>query len=185
MRPEGILTIEEWVACLKSGIVSPEMPTDVVRGFFHHLADLGIFERGEGSLWSLGETPAHEVSEALAKKVDSLIKAEKAVFVPYFLHPPRDLPDILSLKFDAPSSTQSTSASAEKKVSDFSNLQIVKKIGRQLEPFIELEKQFNQCVEGPNTSKDEVRILFSYLLGKNREKGKAREWEQLSRRRHK
>ncbi len=74
---------------------------------------------------------------------------------------------------------------AEKKASDLSNLQIVKKIGRQLEPFIELEKKFNQCVEGPNTSKEEARILFSYLLGKNREKGKPREWEQLSRRRHK
>jgi hypothetical protein len=183
------LAIDGWISCLKSGIVSPDMPTEVAYAFFHHLADLGIFERVDGELWRLTRTDTFEVTDkiVLAQRLDELASINEALFMPYFFHPPKDLPDIFSLKFESQPlpQAQDTGDLAGKKASDLSNLQIVRKVGRQLEPFIQLEKYFFSQVEGPNTSKEDARILFSYLLEKNREKGKPREWEQLSRRRHK
>jgi hypothetical protein len=72
-----------------------------------------------------------------------------------------------------------------KPVSDLSNLQIVKKIGRQLEPFLDMEKRFFAQVEGKYTSKEEARLLFNFYLERTRTKEKPRAWEQLSRRKHK
>lgn len=183
------LAIDGWLCCLKSGIVSPDMPIEVVRAFFHHLADLGLFEQVEGNFWRLTGVDAYEVAgkDVLAQRLDALASIKKALFIPYFFHPSPNLPDIFSLQFEVQPLTQAqdTGIPAGEKASDLSNLQIVRKVGRQLGPFIQLEKNFFNMVEGPNTSKEDARSLFNYLLEKNREKGKPREWEQLSRRRHK
>ncbi|NIP99626.1 MAG: hypothetical protein GWM98_03650, partial [Nitrospinaceae bacterium] len=71
------------------------------------------------------------------------------------------------------------------RASDFSNLQIVKKVGRQLKPFLELEKNLLSRLQGPHTGKEDAQKIFNYILGKTQHKAQPRQWEQLSRRRHK
>ncbi|MBC8285439.1 MAG: hypothetical protein H8E32_16615 [Nitrospinae bacterium] len=69
--------------------------------------------------------------------------------------------------------------------SDLSNFQIVKKVGRQLKPFLEAEKTIVARLLGKNTTKADARLLFQYMFGKMNSKAKPRKWEQLSRKRHK
>ena len=68
--------------------------------------------------------------------------------------------------------------------SDLSNLQIVKKVGRQLKPFLEAESIIVKRLLGKRTSKADARKLFQYMFGKINSKAQPRKWEQLSRKRH-
>lgn len=171
------LSLDSWVSLLKEEIVPSDMPVDVIRAFFYYLADQGMFERGEAGLWRMTGLGTHE----LQARIDDLARKEKTIFC--FLRSSSDLPDIFSLKFNATKPTPDPLQNG--KISDLSNLQIVRKMGRQLEPFIELEKNFLDYVIGPNTSKESARILFNYALERTRGKTKPPPWEQLSRRRHK
>ena len=71
------------------------------------------------------------------------------------------------------------------KSSDLSNLQIVKKVGRQLSPFLEMEKKYIARLEGPQTSKKDAQKMYQYIFGKTFQKSTPLPWQQLSRRRHK
>ena len=68
--------------------------------------------------------------------------------------------------------------------SDLSNLQIVKKVGVQLRPFLDAEKSIVERLAGKHTSKSDARILFQYIFGKINTKAPPKKWEQLSRKRH-
>ena len=70
------------------------------------------------------------------------------------------------------------------RASDLSNLQIVKKVGRQLEPFLKAESTIVSRLIGEHTSKADARLLFNYMFGKMGSKAQPRKWEQLSRKRH-
>jgi hypothetical protein len=96
---------------------------------------------------------------------------------------PKNLPDIFQEKPEAP--VKRSIFSAPGKASDLSNLQIVKKVGKQLLPFLELENKYISCLRGENVSKEDAKRLFQHILPQIKEKGKPKEWEQLSRRRHK
>ena len=68
--------------------------------------------------------------------------------------------------------------------SDLSNLQIVKKVGKQLKPFLEAERSIVERLIGKHTNKSDARILFQYIFGKINSKAPPKKWEQLSRKRH-
>ena len=68
--------------------------------------------------------------------------------------------------------------------SDLSNLQIVKKVGKQLKPFLEAEKLIIERLTGKHTSNSDARKLFQYIFGKINAKAPPKKWEQLSRKRH-
>ena len=68
--------------------------------------------------------------------------------------------------------------------SDLSNLQIVKKVGKQLKPFLDVETKIVSKLQGQHTTKIDARHLFQYIFGKINSKAKPRKWEQLSRKRH-
>ena len=68
--------------------------------------------------------------------------------------------------------------------SDLSNLQIVKKVGQQLKPFLDVENKIVSKLQGKYTNKADARHLFQYIFGKINSKAKPRKWEQLSRKRH-
>ncbi len=69
--------------------------------------------------------------------------------------------------------------------SNLSNLQLVKKYGRQVQSFVELEKSFTDKLLGEHTTLKEARKLFNFILSRMKQKTEPRPWEQLSRRRHK
>ena len=73
---------------------------------------------------------------------------------------------------------------SEKKSSDLSNLQIVKKWGNQLRPFLDIEQKTIARLRGRYTSQEAAQWLFSYILNKTKQKSPAKKWEQLSRKRH-
>ncbi|CCQ91658.1 hypothetical protein NITGR_750016 [Nitrospina gracilis 3/211] len=68
---------------------------------------------------------------------------------------------------------------------DPSNLQIVKKVGRQMGSYITLEKEFIARIVGTYTTRAEARKIFNAALVKIRDKAQPQSWEQISRRRHK
>ena len=72
----------------------------------------------------------------------------------------------------------------EKKSSDLSNLQIVKKWGSQLRPFLDVEQKTIERLQGKFTTQEDAQWLFSYILNKTRKKSPAKKWEQISRKRH-
>ena len=72
----------------------------------------------------------------------------------------------------------------DKKSSNLSNLQIVKKWGSQLRPFLDVEQKTIVRLRGEVTSQEDAQWLFSYILNKTRKKSPAKKWEQISRKRH-
>jgi len=72
-----------------------------------------------------------------------------------------------------------------KQTSDLSNVQIVKKMESQLKPFLDMEKFLIPQLMGERVDKADAQCLFNFIMSKLREKVPTREWEQLSRRRHK
>jgi len=75
--------------------------------------------------------------------------------------------------------------SNQKLTSDLSNVQIVKKMESQLKPFLEMEKILIPQFLGKRVNKEEAQLLFNFIMSKLKEKVPQREWEQISRRRHK
>ena len=71
-----------------------------------------------------------------------------------------------------------------KKISDLSNLQIVKKWGNQMRGFLDVEQKTIARLRGFYTSQKDAQWMFSYMLSKTKEKSPARKWEQISRKRH-
>ena len=63
-------------------------------------------------------------------------------------------------------------------------MQIVKKMGRQMESFMELEKTFLEKLQGTRTTRKDARKIFNFALSKIKQKAEPQSWEQLSRRRH-
>lgn len=195
---EGSLPIATWISIFKEHVVPDDAGEDVVRALILHLADLGLFFPTGEDAWGVSgvettQSPAG-IGTALAGRVESLGRSEQGRFLPYFLGPRAGgaLPGIPGAT-DAPQPPVSPAepGSLEKaglegrRVSDLSNLQIVKKVGRQFQPFLEMEKKFLATVVGRYASREDAGRLFNYILAQTQEKGKSRPWEQLSRRRHK
>lgn len=186
---EGSLPVKTWISVFKECVVPDDAGEDVVRALILHLADLGLFFPTGEETWGVSgidtaQSPAG-IGAALAGRVESLGRSEQGRFLPYFLRPRagESAPGISAT--DPPTPPISTSGLESRRVSDLSNLQIVKKVGRQFQPFLEMEKKFFETVVGQYVSKEDAGRLFNYILAHTQEKGKARPWEQLSRRRHK
>jgi len=185
------LSRETWVGRLKDGVLRADVEDSAALALFNHLTDLGMFEKSgknefvfsPGKGGSYPDQFCKEVKENLA----ALSRSEKGFALGYFLSesplgaPPQN-PGTLS---PARPSAAIQSVSSAGRVSDLSNLQIVRKIGRQLQPFLELEEKFFSTVVGPNTTREDAQQLYDYVLAKTRKKIEPLKWVQLSRRRHK
>ncbi len=189
-------TFNSWMNWFQKRDSFISVPEDIVASLIHHLADLNLFrleppdhcfcnlfESDEVSGWE------SEFSEAL----QSLSHRQEGFVVDAIWNDPNHPLDLFSLppnpnnrsKKPDESSRTKPRGNPEKPSSNLSNLQIVKKVGRQLHPFLEAEENFMSWVIGPNTPRNEALTLFNHLLARSREKGQARKWEQVSRRRHK
>ncbi len=180
----------QWQDWFHEHFAPAELKDADVRAYLHHLADLGCFETAGGD-WSLtgGLKTATDASlkQDLANHLDALSRTEKGFA----------LSGLLGRKpeFSADAGGGATASGtsplfgkkkhpAAERSSDLSNLQIVKKVGRQLQDFLELEQSLVSRLQGTHTTKEDAKRIFNHLLSKSREKSPPRQWEQLSRKRH-
>ena len=183
-----------WLNWFMDGIFNSDIDETGARSLLHYLIDLNVLEfEGDGSLKlsrvSQGQSN-NEVKNALLETLNGMSQTESGFALVYFFSG--------SSKSELPSLKQEVSSSEikrkgifgksfstkEKKSSNLSNLQIVKKWGNELRPFLDLEQQTIARLRGTHTSQEDAQWLFSYILNKTRQKSSARKWEQLSRKRH-
>jgi len=195
----GKMSLNEWVRFFIEFIVPNDLSAELVGSFLRHLADLGVLLPVDGDVWEWNAcNPEVELKNLIAKikkDLESLCDSEAGFALPYFigykkLHKK-------SLQFDDEANTSSKTppqinitrkrseySSDIQPASDLSNLQIVKKVGKQLQPFLRLEESIVSRLTGKQVGKQDAQKLFHYMFGKIGTKAEPRVWEQLSRKRH-
>ncbi len=177
------LSLDQWVKWFKKELAPADMDNGCILAYLHHFADLGILKASSEDHWDLAEIDSGPLSPSIAAKVRSQLMAlslgESGFSIAHFLgQTPKDpFPP-------ATKQTQQEKTIHPERASDLSNLQIVKKVGRQLQPFLELEKNMLSILQGSYTSKEDARKIFSYILNRTQGKAAPKKWEQLSRKRH-
>lgn len=183
-----------WLNWFMDNIFNSDIDKVGAKSVINYLIDLNILEfKGEEllklSLARQGQSD-DEVRDGLLKDLNRLSQTERGFALIYFISdlsingfPPLQIKeDSFDIKktdiFGKKPSTE------KKKTSNLSNLQIVKKWGNELRPFLEVEQQTIARLKGKNTSQKNAQWLFSYILNKTRKKSPAKKWEQLSRKRH-
>ncbi|QPJ63253.1 MAG: hypothetical protein G3M70_15780 [Candidatus Nitronauta litoralis] len=186
---------EELLQFLRSTLLLEGPGDKSVHALLGHLADLGLLSSARDSFWIIEgidfKTSSAEWKEAWSNKVRKLCESSKGFALKYFI---KELPESVSLAYPDPQGFQgaisegvleNSESSKGNASSNLSNLQIVKKVGRQLSPLIEMENDFLRKLEGPNTNRQQARHIFNFIISRVKMKGEPREWIQLSRRRHK
>lgn len=183
--------LSSWVELLKNGILVSDVDDATVAALCGHLADIGVLEKTGGENWKL--VPSSEdsmtVEEGMGKILVDLCATEQGFALRYFLKDPpssqiTDNSDTHQIP-DAEVTPKSNPQLLDQKTSNLSNLQLVKKYGRQVQSFVELEKSYTDKLLGPHTTLKEARKIFNFVLSRMKQKTEPRRWEQLSRRRHK
>jgi hypothetical protein len=184
-------SISSWVELLKQNILVSDVDDATVSALCRHLADLEVLEKVGEEEWKLisHSEDSPSVEDEMEKLLNDLCDTEQGFAIRYFLKDPP------APKITKGSSQQETSEKEDnlnsnpqllnQKTSNLSNLQIVKKYGRQVQSFIELEKSYTEKLLGPHTALKEARKMFNFILSRMQQKTEPRPWEQLSRRRHK
>jgi len=178
-----------WVEVLKNDILLSEVNDDAAAALCGHLADLGVLEKSgrEGLRLALCPEGSFQIEEELERRLNELCLTEKGFALRYFLKTP-PAPLITSDSQEQKISRENPKSNPQllgQKTSNLSNLQLVKKYGRQVQSFIELEKSYTERLLGSNTNLKEARKIFNFILSRMKQKTEPRPWEQLSRRRHK
>ena len=181
-----------WAAWLKDDLLAAEVDEATAAALCGHLADLGVLKRaGEGD-WGIASPfteSAISFQEQMAQRLNDLCATEKGFALHYFLKPSSDTQKIGESGEPEPSQAgdnpESNARLSERPTSNLSNLQLVKKYGRQVQSFVELEKSVTDKLLGEHTTLKEARKMFNFILSRMKQKTEPRPWEQLSRRRHK
>jgi hypothetical protein len=184
--------LDQWSAWFKSELAPSDLDAPGVLAFMHHFADLGILEPAGGDLWKLcGMENNHSsgpLRDVVRDHLEALTRTEAGFAISYFLgQRPRvsPLPLTGSHNQQPRSIPDAGKTSNRENASDLSNLQIVKKVGRQLRPFLDFEKETVARLLGTHTQQKDARIIFNFILRKTQQKAEPKKWEQLSRKRHK
>lgn len=160
----------------------------LAEAFLDYLADRGLFAIASDEQWrwnSAGETTVSR--DHLDKDMEKLGAANTMNALSYFI---KDYKASVLPQSPADSSSARSHLFGSKKTrsknssSDLSNQQIVKKMESQLRPFLEQEKILTALFEGPRVAKDRARLLCNFVMKQIQHQVPRREWEQLSRRRH-
>jgi len=185
---------ELWVNWFMDGIINSDIDDIGAKSVLHYLIDLKILEYDGDKLLKLSEVKRGQTSDdvvaVLLEKLNRAYHTEVGFALVYFISSlSKCVPPPLLLEGSSPELTRknifgSSFPTRQKKTSDLSNLQIVKKWGNELRPFLDLEQQTIARLRGKYTSQDDAQRLFSYILDKTRQKSPAKKWEQLSRKRH-
>jgi len=179
----------DWVKILKENFIPDDLNDEACYSLIHYFEDLGLLTaKDKGVLvWS---DLSKELGWDAQKKIiqDSILKmsqTEAGLALSFFIGFKKvDLPTFESLIGPEKSNDRQKTTTKPELASDLSNLQIVKKVGKQLKPFLDVETKIVSKLQGQHTTKIDARHLFQYIFGKINSKAKPRKWEQLSRKRH-
>jgi len=187
-------SLEQWVAWFSRELGPPALDDDGMSAYLHHFADLGILQQSAENQWQISgidwNASPDQIREDIRMRLETLSRTESGPAICYFLGQKPDLTACFQKTGKAGEARRVHPDTAEhvhlpERASDLSNLQIVKKVGRQLRPFLELEKSVLSFLEGPHTSKEDARRIYNFILSRAQEKAEPKKWEQLSRKRHK
>ena len=183
----------DWIKFFMEFIVSDDLKEEITEPFLRHLADLGVLLSQDENFWQWKGCDSLVESEKLISMVQSdlelLSDTEPGFALAYFI----GYKDLNRKSFltatDSPDSKNANHkdkdfAPGGKPASNLSNLQIVKKVGKQLQPFLQIEEAVVSRLIGKYTDKQDAQKLFHYMFGKVGSKAEPRVWEQLSRKRH-
>ena len=195
----GRMSLNDWSSLFMESIVSDDLSGELVESFLRHLADLGTLIPCADDLWEWADYDSINDSENLIgiiqKNLEALCFSEEGFALPYFIGYKKlnrkplisderlGDPESESRKKDANLKGRELSQ-VSRPASDLSNLQIVKKVGKQLQPFLKIEESVVSRLTGKYAVKQDAQKLFHYIFGKMNVKAEPRAWEQISRKRH-
>lgn len=192
------MSLDEWVSFFVEFVVPDDVNAETVIALLKHIVDLGAMVQSDDDKWLWVEFKSNGESEDLTSRVqidlESLSGLESGFALPYFI----GYKNIPKKPLEYKSKSNPSEKSLEDKgalkgnnipgirrpASDLSNLQIVKKVGKQLQPFLQLEESVVSRLIGKHVGKQDAQKLFHYMFGKVGAKAEPRVWEQLSRKRH-
>ena len=179
----------DWVEFIQEYVVPDDLGEEACYSLLHYFEDLGLLVKGdtEGLVWSnlSNELGCDDKKKIIKDRVLKMSQTEAGVALSFFIGFEKiELPPLESLiKVEVDDNRKKNTIKPEI-ASDLSNLQIVKKVGKQLKPFLEVESKIVDNLQGKHTTKTDARNLFQYMFGKINSKAKPKKWEQLSRKRH-
>jgi len=181
--------VSDWVKLLTADFTPDDLDKETAYSLLHYLEDLQLLIPFENDTLKWKELrDGMLLKEQIQVIRDGMIKmahTEIGFAMPFFIGFEKlKLPTIESLLESKELVVKNKNTPKAELSSDFSNLQIVKKVGRQLKPFLEAESIIVERLLGKRTSKADARKLFQYMFGKINSKAQPRKWEQLSRKRH-
>jgi len=181
--------VSDWVKLLTADFTPDDLDKETAHSLLHYLEDLQLLIPFENDTLKWKELrDGMLLKEQIQVIRDGMIKmahTEIGFAMPFFIGFEKlKLPTIELLLESKELVVKNKNTPKAELSSDFSNLQIVKKVGRQLKPFLEAESIIVERLLGKRTSKADARKLFQYMFGKINSKAQPRKWEQLSRKRH-
>jgi len=185
----GKMSLDAWGKFLIEFIVSNDLSEELVGSFLRHLADLGVLLPCDDDVWEWcnSEVALKNLIARIKNDLESLSDSESGFALAYFIGYKKLNKKPLDDKVDSKDNInrkQSKLPPDIKPASDLSNLQIVKKTGKQLQPFLQIEESVVSRLTGKHVGKQDAQKLFHYMFGKVCAKAEPRVWEQLSRKRH-
>lgn len=185
-------TRASWAAWLKNDLLAAEVDEATAVAFCGHLADLGVLKREGEDDWRIASPfteSAISIQEQMEQRLNDLGATKQGFALHYFLKPSPNTQKIGESgepeSSKAGDNPKSNARLSDRPTSNLSNLQLVKKYGRQVQSFVDLEKSFTDKLLGEHTTLKEARKMFNFILSRMKQKTEPRPWEQLSRRRHK
>ena len=182
------MNISDWIIVLKESFISIDLEDETLYAFLNYLIDLELLIATENDSfeWQGLSNDAERVEKIRVMQTDFLrvSQLEPGFALPFFVKIDTELPTLESLIKTKEKNEKSKIIGQPERSSDLSNLQIVKKVGRQLEPFLKAESTIVSRLIGARTTKADAQQLFHYIFAKMGSKAQPRKWEQLSRKRH-
>ncbi len=187
------MVMSDWIRYFIEFIVSDDLKEEVTEPLLRHLADLGALVSVDNNFWQWKSCDSSVESKKLISRVQSDLEllngTEPGFALAYFIgYKDLNRKSFLT-KTDGLDSINANHKGKGltpevKPASNLSNLQIVKKVGKQLQPFLQVEESVVSRLIGKYTDKQDAQKLFHYMFGKVGSKAEPRVWEQLSRKRH-
>ena len=193
-KPQLSYPEELWFDWFLDGILNKDINSSGKTPLLHYLLDLNILKSESNGLLKLSKIKeglsGGRVKKLLIESLNAISSTENGFALIYFLSSfsGKKLPPLTTVDPDKNSRRKKNFNNSilpvHKKTSDLSNLQIVKKWGNQMRGFLDVEQKTIARLRGFYTSQKDAQWMFSYMLSKTKEKSPAREWEQISRKRH-
>jgi hypothetical protein len=183
------MQVSDWIKLLTTDFTPDDLDKETAYSLLHYLEDLQLLIPFENDTLKWKELrDGMALKEQIQVMRDGMMRmahTDIGFAMPFFIGFEKlKLPEIESLRDSKGLAVKNKNTPKPELASDLSNLQIVKKVGRQLKPFLEAETIIVKRLIGKRTSKADARKLFQYMFGRINSKAQPRKWEQLSRKRH-